>query len=124
MKSYFSSLVAFLIALYLGLISLANENNIGRKMERGFEKVTEKSVRAGRNAKYHVSDASITSQVKARLLADDEVKAYKIKVKTVGRVVYLSGYAPDNASIRKSTQIARQVKGVVNVVNTIETRTN
>lgn len=109
-----------MMAFYSGLLVLATEDTFGETVEKDFEKVSKETAKVGRNIKWHVTDASITSQVKAKLLADDQVKAYKIKVKTVDKVVYLSGEAPNKTSIKRASQIARQVKGIVNVVNTID----
>lgn len=64
-----------------------------------------------------VDDAAITTALKAKLVADDELKALDINVDTVGGVVMLSGAAPSEAAKARATEIARTVDGVSDVRN-------
>jgi osmotically-inducible protein OsmY len=61
------------------------------------------------------NDASITSQVKARLLGDARVPGSKIKVVTEAGVVYLMGLMR-RAEASAATEIARTTSGVTRVV--------
>lgn len=61
------------------------------------------------------NDASITSQVKTRLLADKRVPGTKIKVVTEAGVVYLMGLMT-RAEAVTATEIARTTSGVTRVV--------
>ena len=63
------------------------------------------------------SDPGITTSVKARLVADDLVKARNINVDTRDRVVTLTGTVQSPAEESKAIQIARDTKGVANVVD-------
>lgn len=71
-----------------------------------------------------VDDAAITAALKAKLIADDELKALDINVDTVGGVVMLTGAAPSETAKVRATEIARTVDGVSDVRNdlTITTR--
>jgi hyperosmotically inducible periplasmic protein len=65
------------------------------------------------------SDAGITTSVKSRLAADDVVKARRIDVDTRERVVTLSGEVRTAEEEAQALQIARNTKGVANVVDQI-----
>jgi hyperosmotically inducible protein len=70
------------------------------------------------------SDAGITSQVKAKLLADTDVSGLRIDVDTSNRVVTLTGTVKTEAEKTEALQIARQVEGVTSVTDrlTVERR--
>src|SRR5262245_10373852 len=63
------------------------------------------------------SDAGITSAVKAKLAADDTVKAYKVDVDTHNKVVTLSGDVDTSAQREHAVMIARNTKGVTEVID-------
>ena len=65
------------------------------------------------------SDAGITTAVKGKLVADDLVKARQINVDTKDKVVTLTGEVKTQAEESRALQIARETKGVVNVVDQI-----
>lgn len=66
-----------------------------------------------------VDDAAITTALKAKLVADDDLKALDINVDTVGGVVTLTGMAPSATAKGRATEIARTVDGVSNVNNNL-----
>ena len=63
------------------------------------------------------SDAGITTAVKARLAADDSVKAYKVDVDTQNKIVTLSGDVETRAQREHAVMIARNTKGVTDVID-------
>lgn len=65
------------------------------------------------------SDPGITTAVKAKLAADDTVKAYRIDVDTKERVVTLTGAVDTSAARERAVQIARSTDGVNNVVDNL-----
>jgi osmotically-inducible protein OsmY len=70
----------------------------------------------------YVDDATITTQVKSRLIENKQVGAASITVETLKGTVLLSGFAK-NATERNSAEAAAQgVKGVTNVRNEIVVR--
>ncbi len=74
---------------------------------------------AGRSAGQVVDDATITTEVKAKLLNDNVTKGIAVSVDTFEGQVTLTG-AVDNQSQRdKAAQIAMGVKGVKKVNNLI-----
>ena len=76
----------------------------------------------GKTAGENVDDATITSEVKAKLAAEKMSTLTKIGVDTDRRTVYLTGTV-DNAEMRsRAEQIARDVKHVSGVVNNLTVR--
>jgi hyperosmotically inducible protein len=63
------------------------------------------------------SDAGITTAVKAKLAADDTVKASEINVDTHNRVVTLNGTVASAAEKERAVIIARDTNGVTSVVD-------
>ena len=76
----------------------------------------------GKTTGENVDDATITSEVKAKLAAEKMSTLTKIGVDTDRRTVYLTGTV-DNAEMRtRAEQIARGVKHVAGVVNNLTVR--
>ena len=71
-------------------------------------------------AKEVISDAKITTTVKAEYAKDKAVSAMKINVDTDKGVVRLSGTAKSKDEADKAESIAKGVKGVVSVKNDIK----
>ena len=65
------------------------------------------------------TDAGITSSVKAKLAADDTVKAYQLDVDTRDHVVTLSGNVDSGLARERAVVLARETNGVRTVVNNI-----
>ena len=65
-------------------------------------------------------DASVTSSVKAKLAADDTVKAYTIDVDTTNGVVTLTGTVATAAEETQALEIARTTEGVTEVQDQID----
>ena len=66
-----------------------------------------------------IDDATITSKVKAKFVADSTVKAMDIKVNTFEGVVQLAGFANSPEEARRAELIARETAGVKSVKNDI-----
>jgi hypothetical protein len=64
-------------------------------------------------------DALITAGVKARIMADDVVGAFKINVETDECVVTLNGCVDSKDQIKRSRNLARRIKGVRAVKSTL-----
>lgn len=65
------------------------------------------------------TDAGITTKVKAKLAADDTVKAYQIDVDTSNKVVTLKGNVTNPAAKTQAVMVARGTDGVASVVDEI-----
>jgi osmotically-inducible protein OsmY len=67
----------------------------------------------------YVDDSVITTKVKADLVNDPATKARDINVETFKGVVQLSGFVNTGQEKDRAGEIARNVKGVVDVKNNI-----
>jgi len=65
------------------------------------------------------TDAGITTNVKAKMAADDTVKAYQVNVDTRNGVVTLTGDVDSALAKERAVQIARNTDGVREVVDSI-----
>jgi osmotically-inducible protein OsmY len=65
----------------------------------------------------YLDDSVITAKVKAILIKDEALKAFRISVKTYKGVVQLSGSVDSQKTIDKAGQVARDVGGVKSVEN-------
>ncbi|QWA14054.1 molecular chaperone OsmY [Sodalis ligni] len=72
---------------------------------------------AGTTAKSYASDSAITSEVKAKFLADSVVPSRKIKVTTDNGVVQLSGRVQNARVADRAESVAKAVDGVKSVKN-------
>jgi len=71
----------------------------------------------GTTAKSYASDSAITSEVKAKFLADSVVPSRKIKVTTDNGVVQLSGRVQNARVADRAESVAKAVDGVKSVKN-------
>lgn len=70
----------------------------------------------------YVDDATITSQVKSRMLDNPNVDGTSITVETLKGEVMLSGFAKNATEKSTAERIARDVNGVKSVKNQIAVR--
>lgn len=66
-----------------------------------------------------VDDSVITTKIKSLLAGDDFLKSFKISVETRKGIVQLSGFVNSQDAAKKADQIARSVKGVKSVDNSL-----
>ena len=69
------------------------------------------------------SDPVITTKVKAKLLANETVRPYKLEVTTRAGVVTITGDIDSQEAKDRAIEIARQTKDVVDVVDMIAVKT-
>ena len=74
------------------------------------------------SVKGYAGDTAITSEVKAKLLADDIVPSRKVKVETTEGVVQLSGTVDSQAQSDRAESIAKAIDGVKSVKNDLKTQ--
>lgn len=70
----------------------------------------------------YVDDATITTRVKAKFVEDKTVDAGAIKVETLNGAVSLSGFAKSGAEKAQAERLARNTKGVREVLNHLTVR--
>lgn len=95
----------------------ASAEQLGRAVERGAERV---EAEVGPVVREVMDDAGISAKIKAKLIADPEVSAYRIDVDTVDGRVTLNGKVA-NADVRaEAEKLASRTEGVKEVVNLIQ----
>ncbi len=90
----------------------------------GVKKVVN-NLRVGeRGVKQYLSDKEITARIKAKLIADPELKALSIDVDTVNGVVALTGVVENEAQKERAVNHAKSVPGVKAVVVNLQVKRN
>ncbi|HXU33683.1 MAG TPA: BON domain-containing protein [Thermoanaerobaculia bacterium] len=87
--------------------------------EKAGDTAQKKIEAAGDTAKKRIEDAAVTASIKAKLIANADVKAVSIDVDTVGGRVTLRGTVKTAAQRDEAERIARATEGVVSVDNRI-----
>lgn len=67
----------------------------------------------------YIDDSAITSKVKTSILGDSKLKMLQINVKTFKGVVQLSGFVDSGNVAARAVELARTVKGVKMVNNSL-----
>ncbi|MDR0218704.1 MAG: BON domain-containing protein [Enterobacteriaceae bacterium] len=70
----------------------------------------------------YIDDTVITTKIKTALLGENDMKSNEIHVDTYKGRVQLSGFARSAEEAKKAIQIARGIKGVKTVINSIKLR--
>ncbi|OLB99599.1 MAG: hypothetical protein AUH30_04745 [Candidatus Rokubacteria bacterium 13_1_40CM_68_15] len=78
----------------------------------------------GKSAGTNIDDASITAAVKSKLVADKASNLTRVNVDTNNGTVYLNGTVDSPDQRARAEQIAREAKGVRNVVNNLQVQKN
>jgi hyperosmotically inducible protein len=76
----------------------------------------------GKTAGETIDDASITAAVKTKLAGEKISTLTKIDVDTNRGTVYLTGNVDDEAMKMKAASLAKQVKGVREVINNLKVK--
>ncbi|MGR9087737.1 MAG: BON domain-containing protein [Gammaproteobacteria bacterium] len=67
----------------------------------------------------YLDDSVLTSKVKASILGDSRLKVMQISVETFKGIVQLSGFVDSSEAAERAVQLARTVKGVKQVNNSL-----
>jgi osmotically-inducible protein OsmY len=67
----------------------------------------------------YFDDTVISSKVRASLLGDPKIKLLQISVETFKGIVQLSGFVNSNEAATRAVDLARRVKGVKQVNNSL-----
>jgi hyperosmotically inducible periplasmic protein len=98
------------------------------KVAKGVEGVTSVSDKLhvrddkSQGVKGYAGDTATTSEIKAKLLADDIVPSRKVKVETTEGVVQLTGMVESQAQSDRAESIAKAVDGVKSVKNDLKVK--
>ncbi len=102
-----------------GLVS--SEKEMKRALElaisvEGVKKVVNNLKIGERGFTQYLSDKEITMRVKAKFIADPELKAFSIDVDTLNGVVTLTGVVENKSQVERAVSLAKSVPGVRAVV--------
>lgn len=67
----------------------------------------------------YIDDSVLTTKVKASILGDSKLKILQIDVETFKGIVQLSGFVDTPEAAERAVQLARTVKGVKQVNNSL-----
>ena len=70
----------------------------------------------------YMDDSVITTKVKAAIFNEPTLKSAEINVETFKGVVQLSGFVNSQSDINKAVEVARSVKGVTSVKNSMRVK--
>ena len=93
---------------------------VGEELEEAGEALERGAERAGEELEPAARDAQVTAAVKARLLSDPEVSAFRIDVDTVGGRVTLNGIVASERVKEEAGDLARNTEGVSEVQNLLQ----
>lgn len=79
--------------------------------------IGEKVAVGANEAERAVSDASLTTKIKAKMALDDSIDAVAVDVDTDGTIVTLSGTVRSEAERSRAVRLARETEGVTQVVD-------
>jgi len=92
----------------------------GDRLEQGARDLGDRAGDSANRAGAALSDAAITSAVKAKLLADSGTRGTSIDVDTRAGVVALNGTVASRAEAERAVTLARNTDGVDHVVNNLK----
>jgi hyperosmotically inducible protein len=96
--------------------------NIKDELARTGRVIRSKSQALGQTLANETADARITTDIKAKLLADPDLSALSISVNTTAGCVTLSGTTGTPADIRKAMLLAYETVGVTQVISTLQVK--
>lgn len=114
-----------------GVVTLTGVVESEKEIERAIEiaksvpgvKKIVNNLRVGkRGLKEFITDKEITAKIKAKLIADPELKALSIDVDTVNGVVTLTGIVENERQKERAVRHAKSVEGVKEVVVNLQVK--
>jgi hyperosmotically inducible protein len=99
-----------------------NSDTIKEEMTKTGQVVRQKAQNLGHTIADATADARITTEIKAKLVADPDLSALSISVSTTSGKVTLSGSVSSEEKIAKAIKLAMSVDGVQEVVSTLQVK--
>ena len=97
-------------------------DRIADRTDRATDRAEVKTERAADRTGKNVSDAVITTKIKADLFKEPELSAMAIHVETEKGIVMLSGFVDSKADAEKAVRLAKSVEGVSQVKSAIKVK--
>jgi osmotically-inducible protein OsmY len=107
-------------------VSASTGDDLAAVRQRGAElsrEATEKASEAATKLEGAMSQGAITAKIKSKMALDDYVNANAIGVDTSGNVVTLTGFVESANERERAVRLARETKGVTQVIDKLEMRT-
>jgi osmotically-inducible protein OsmY len=101
-----------------------DSEKIKDELSRTGKVIREKAGQAGEAIADATANARITASIKAKLIKESSLAAFKIDVDTTDGVVTLSGTVSSYDEIAKAMSIAWETEGVHKVVSTLQVKPN
>lgn len=96
--------------------------DIKEELERTGKVVRKKAEQVGNVIKDATADARITATIKAKLVKDTALSAFRISVNTTDGVVTLSGSVDSPEEVSQAMKIALETEGVREVMSTLQVK--
>lgn len=96
--------------------------NVAEETREATATAAVKTERAAEKTGKVIADATMTTKVKAALLAEQALKSLDVHVETEKGVVRLSGFVDNKQQADRAVQIAKGVEGVTNVRSTLQVK--
>ena len=103
----------------VGTTGTSPQVDTSRAREAGAE-IGEKVAVGANKAERAMSDASLTTKIKAKMALDDSIKALDVNVDTDGTIVTLRGTVGSEAQRERAVRLARETEGVTQVVDRLQ----
>lgn len=110
-------LASLAVVLPLPACASNNTNTVTQDVKETASGIKEATGEALKDLGETLDDTSITTAVKAKILATKGLDSLDISVTTRDHVVYLTGMVESQAQVTLAEQVAAEVKGVTQVVN-------
>ncbi|CAH1905098.1 Osmotically inducible protein OsmY [Candidatus Nitrotoga sp. HW29] len=107
-----------LLVLIVSVAGVLSFTGCGKTQEDGSKSAATTTVGT------EIDDSIITAKVKSKLLADQDIKGFDLKVETHKGDVQLSGFVDNQAQIDHAMMITRSIEGVKNVDNKVSLKNN
>ncbi len=100
----------------VGTTGVADEVDADRARAAGAE-IGGKVAEGANKAQRAMSDASLTTKIKAKMVLDDTIEAADIDIDSDGSIVTLNGTVRSEAERKRALQHARETEGVTRVID-------
>lgn len=117
-----AAIVAASAAVFLGACSPADRQEARSDVNKAGQTAKTETSSMATKAGNVIDDATLTTKVKAALLADEQVKGTQINVDSSNGTVTLSGAVGTPAHKQRAEQLAMNVEGVRTVRNNLTTQ--
>jgi hyperosmotically inducible periplasmic protein len=106
--------------------SASTDDDLAGVRQRSAElsrEATEKASDTATKLEGAMSEGAITAKIKSKMALDDYVNANAIAVDTSGSLVTLTGFVESPDERARAVRLARETKGVTQVIDKLEVRT-